>query len=149
LEHEQLEVTQPTAQEDQIEVEELTALKEEACRLYKHLTLLFTRPQCGNALSLLLEFKKEINSGFHLVMVVVDHALDRQVPIIVQSVVVQRPAFDNLQCELCSTGMENKKQHQAQNSILDDVSFKSEDPSFLLKTQESPDNSNGETVCRW
>jgi hypothetical protein len=25
-----------------------------------------------------------------------------------------------------------------QNSILDDVPFKSEDPSFLLQTQESP-----------
>jgi hypothetical protein len=30
LEHEQLEVTQPTTQEDQVEVEELTMLKEES-----------------------------------------------------------------------------------------------------------------------
>jgi hypothetical protein len=43
LEHEQLEVTQPTAQEDQVEVEELTMLKEESLQALQHLTLLFTR----------------------------------------------------------------------------------------------------------
>jgi hypothetical protein len=109
LEHEQLEVTQPTTQEDQIEVEELTTLKEDSLQTLQTLDpfihtihiflkykeeeknkrsidanyclLLLRSPRCGNALSLLLEFKKEITGGFHHVMVVVGHALGRQVPI--------------------------------------------------------------------
>jgi hypothetical protein len=90
-------------QEDQIKVEELTALKEEIAD-YKHLTLLFTGFAsckitkkkkiaeililtnvcfCYIVLSVAMhchyysEFKKEITGGFHLVMVVVDHALSR------------------------------------------------------------------------